>query len=49
MTSEETYQKAFISYCICLYDLEMMGWDLGEWPTYEQFKVIYDEEAGIYH
>ena len=49
MVSEAEYQKAYMSYCICLYDLEKEGWNLGEWPTYEEFKVIFDEEAGIYN
>lgn len=45
MTSESDYQQAYLRYCLCLYELEKEGWNFGDWPTYEQFKVIFDEEV----
>lgn len=43
-------RKEYIEYLFLLYDLESEdGYDLGEWPSFEEFLVIRDEElSNIY-
>lgn len=45
MCEEAEFRKAYVVYLIMLYELEHeTGFDLGEYPSIEQFKLIYEEE-----
>ena len=46
----EGLRKEYIEYLFLLYDLETEdGLDLGQWPSYEEFLVIREEEADSYY
>jgi len=43
--TEAEFRKAYIVYLIMLYELESeSGIDLGEYPSAEQFRFIYEQE-----
>lgn len=49
--TEAEFRKAYIVYLIMLYELESeSGVDLGEYPTAEQFRQIFEQErTASYH
>jgi hypothetical protein len=41
-------QKEYVKYLFFLYESEKDGFDLGPWPSFEQFIEIYEEEQTSY-
>lgn len=44
----EGMQKLYVKYLISLAELEEEVGDLGRWPSFNEFQVIYEEEQA-YH
>lgn len=42
--TEAELQKAYLKFLITLYDVENEGIEVGDYPSYEEFRVIFEEE-----